>query len=103
MAERLPRGLPTSIALGLTAANWRWLITGGMNNPVGLAFSETGERFLSGTFFDLSQPEDVMEFYMRCTEERTAGKIRVCSLRIPTREVCCRYWRNWAPLHLRAW
>ena len=32
------------------------LITGGMNNPVGLAFSETGERFLSGTFFDLSQP-----------------------------------------------
>ena len=32
------------------------LITGGMNNPVGLAFAETGERFLSGTFFDLSQP-----------------------------------------------
>ena len=32
------------------------LITGGMNNPVGLAFSETGERFLSGTFFDLSKP-----------------------------------------------
>ena len=32
------------------------VITGGMNNPVGLAFSETGERFLSGTFFDLSQP-----------------------------------------------
>lgn len=30
------------------------VITGGMNNPVGLAFSETGERFLSGTFFDLS-------------------------------------------------
>ena len=32
------------------------VITGGMNNPVGLAFSESGERFLSGTFFDLSQP-----------------------------------------------
>jgi putative membrane-bound dehydrogenase-like protein len=32
------------------------VITGGMNNPVGLAFSATGERFLSGTFFDLSQP-----------------------------------------------
>lgn len=32
------------------------VITGGMNNPVGLAFAETGERFLSGTFFDLSQP-----------------------------------------------
>ena len=32
------------------------VITGGMNNPVGLAFSQSGERFLSGTFFDLSQP-----------------------------------------------
>ncbi len=32
------------------------VITGGMNNPVGLAFSESGERFLSGTFFDLSRP-----------------------------------------------
>lgn len=32
------------------------VITGGMNNPVGLAFSDTGERFLSGTFFDLSGP-----------------------------------------------
>lgn len=32
------------------------VITGGMNNPVGLAFSEAGERFLSGTFFDLSAP-----------------------------------------------
>ncbi|MDC0273377.1 HEAT repeat domain-containing protein [Planctomycetaceae bacterium] len=32
------------------------IISGGMNNPVGLAFTETGERFLSGTFFDLSQP-----------------------------------------------
>ena len=32
------------------------MITGGMNNPVGLAFSTTGERFLSGTFFDLSAP-----------------------------------------------
>ena len=32
------------------------VITGGMNNPVGLAFSNTGERFLSGTFFDLSKP-----------------------------------------------
>ena len=32
------------------------VITGGMNNPVGLAFAETGERFLSGTFFDLSKP-----------------------------------------------
>ncbi len=27
--------------------------TAGMNNPVGLAFSETGDRFLSGTFFFL--------------------------------------------------
>ena len=32
------------------------LITGGMDNPVGLAFSESGERFISGTFFDLSKP-----------------------------------------------
>ena len=32
------------------------VITGGMNNPVGLAFSESGERFLSGTFLDLSKP-----------------------------------------------
>ena len=32
------------------------VITGGMNNPVGLAFGETGERFLSGTFFDRSEP-----------------------------------------------
>ena len=32
------------------------VITGGMNNPVGLAFNDTGERFLSGTFFDLSAP-----------------------------------------------
>lgn len=32
------------------------VISGGMNNPVGLAFSESGERFLSGTFFDLSEP-----------------------------------------------
>lgn len=32
------------------------VITGGMNNPVGLAFSESGERFLSGTFFDMSKP-----------------------------------------------
>ncbi|QXD23326.1 HEAT repeat domain-containing protein [Opitutia bacterium ISCC 51] len=29
------------------------VMTGGMNNPVGLAFSETGERFLSGTFYVL--------------------------------------------------
>ncbi len=27
------------------------VLTGGMDNPVGLAFSPTGERFLSGTFF----------------------------------------------------
>jgi N,N-dimethylformamidase len=32
------------------------VITGGMDNPVGLTFSESGERFLSGTFFDLSKP-----------------------------------------------
>ena len=32
------------------------VITGGMNNPVGLTFSNIGERFLSGTFFDLSEP-----------------------------------------------
>ena len=32
------------------------VITGGMNNPVGLTFSDVGERFLSGTFFDLSKP-----------------------------------------------
>jgi N,N-dimethylformamidase len=32
------------------------VVTGGMNNPVGLTFSESGERFLSGTFFDLSKP-----------------------------------------------
>jgi putative membrane-bound dehydrogenase-like protein len=30
------------------------VLTGGMNNPVGLAFSPSGTRFLSGTFFDLS-------------------------------------------------
>lgn len=27
------------------------VLTGGMDNPVGVAFSSTGERFLSGTFF----------------------------------------------------
>jgi putative membrane-bound dehydrogenase-like protein len=32
------------------------VITGGTNNPVGLTFDETGERFLCGTFFDLSKP-----------------------------------------------
>jgi N,N-dimethylformamidase len=32
------------------------VITGGMDNPVGLAISESGERFVSGTFFDLSKP-----------------------------------------------
>ena len=32
------------------------VMTGGMDNPVGLAFSESGECFLSGTFFDLSGP-----------------------------------------------
>ena len=32
------------------------VITGGMDNPVGLAFGESGERFVSGTFFDLSKP-----------------------------------------------
>ena len=32
------------------------VITGGMNNAVGLAFNQSGERFLSGTFFDLSKP-----------------------------------------------
>ena len=32
------------------------VITGGMDNPVGLAFSKSGERFVSGTFFDLSKP-----------------------------------------------
>ncbi len=32
------------------------VITGGMNNPVGLTFSDDRERFLSGTFFDLSGP-----------------------------------------------
>jgi putative membrane-bound dehydrogenase-like protein len=30
------------------------VLTGGMNNPVGLAFSPSGTRFLSGTFLDLS-------------------------------------------------
>jgi putative membrane-bound dehydrogenase-like protein len=29
------------------------VLTGGMDNPVGLAFSPTGERFLSGTFFQI--------------------------------------------------
>ncbi|WP_414660973.1 PVC-type heme-binding CxxCH protein [Horticoccus sp. 23ND18S-11] len=29
------------------------VLTGGMDNPVGVAFSSTGERFLSGTFFQL--------------------------------------------------
>ncbi len=28
------------------------VLTGGMDNPVGLAFSPTGERFLAGTFFE---------------------------------------------------
>jgi|GEM_PF-308344 len=32
------------------------VITGGMDNPVGLAFGRDGDRFLSGTFFDLSKP-----------------------------------------------
>lgn len=29
------------------------VLTGGMDNPVGVAFSSTGERFLSGTFFQV--------------------------------------------------
>ncbi len=28
------------------------VLTGGMDNPVGVAFSQTGERFLAGTFFE---------------------------------------------------
>jgi putative membrane-bound dehydrogenase-like protein len=28
------------------------VLTGGMDNPVGIAFSSTGERFLAGTFFE---------------------------------------------------
>ena len=36
------------------AASWKSSSPAAMNNPVGLAFSEAGERFLSGTFFDLS-------------------------------------------------
>jgi putative membrane-bound dehydrogenase-like protein len=32
------------------------VITGGMDNPVGLAFTAEGERILCGTFFDLAVP-----------------------------------------------
>ena len=32
------------------------VITGGMNNPVGLSFTQSGDIFCSGTFFDLSKP-----------------------------------------------
>lgn len=32
------------------------VLTGGMDNPVGLAFTSTGERILSGTFFQIGTP-----------------------------------------------
>ncbi len=32
------------------------VLTGGMDNPVGLAFTATGERILSGTFFQVGTP-----------------------------------------------
>lgn len=32
------------------------VLTGGMDNPVGLAFTATGERILSGTFFQIGTP-----------------------------------------------
>lgn len=32
------------------------VLTGGMDNPVGVAFSATGDRFLSGTFFQIGTP-----------------------------------------------
>jgi putative membrane-bound dehydrogenase-like protein len=32
------------------------VLTGGMDNPVGVAFSNTGDRFLSGTFFQIGVP-----------------------------------------------
>ena len=66
------------------------VITGGMNNPVGLAFSETGERFLSGTFFDLSGPgkrDGILHaVYGGCTE----GSTTACSTRIPAPAACSR-------------
>ncbi len=32
------------------------VLTGGMDNPVGVTFSATGDRFLSGTFFQIGAP-----------------------------------------------
>ena len=32
------------------------VLTGGMDNPVGVTFSPTGDRFLSGTFFQIGAP-----------------------------------------------
>lgn len=32
------------------------VLTGGMDNPVGVAFTSTGERILSGTFFEVGTP-----------------------------------------------
>ena len=56
MGRPLTRARPISFVLNLTVATLDVVITGGMDNPVGLAFSESGERFVSGTFFDLSKP-----------------------------------------------
>ena len=38
-----------------------------MNNPVGLAFGESGESFLSGTFLICRVPVNEMVFYMPFT------------------------------------
>lgn len=52
------------------------IMTGGMNNPVGLAFSETGERFLSGTFFDLSGLNVLLHRTMRILNPKTRASNR---------------------------
>ena len=71
------------------------VISGGMNNPVGLAFGESGERFLSGTFFDLSRPEGATAFCMPCTEACTVRNMTAYSLSTRIREACCRYSHSW--------
>ena len=67
------------------------VITGGMNNPVGLAFSVSGERFLSGTFFDLSKPGRRDGILHAVTVEPMASGMTVCSRPIRAREPCFRF------------
>ena len=78
------------------------VITGGMNNPVGLAFSETGERFLSGTSLISPSPEGETEFCKRSMEACTAESTNASSIRIQIRVAYCPSSLSWVPQHPQA-